>query len=110
MVMKVHSNALYLSKKQAQNRARGCIYLGNKYNDKFNGPLHIVSTILCNVMAATVKATLSALFKNAEKVAPFCIVLQELRHPQLATPIQVDNSTANGQGKARPVYNILEAR
>eukprot|EP00957_Ditylum_brightwellii_P171310 13041067-Ditylum_brightwellii.AAC.1 len=46
-------------------------------------------------MASVVEAELGALFENAKEVAPLQVALQESDHPQLATPIQVDNSTAN---------------
>eukprot|EP00957_Ditylum_brightwellii_P161634 12306390-Ditylum_brightwellii.AAC.1 len=48
MVLKVHSDASYLSEKEACSRAGGYFFLGNRHNNKFKGPLHILSTIIRN--------------------------------------------------------------
>jgi len=48
------------------------------------------------VLASTAKAELGALFLNAKHACPLHIALQELGHLQPATPIQTDNTTANG--------------
>ncbi|GAX13378.1 hypothetical protein FisN_8Lu415 [Fistulifera solaris] len=42
------------------------------------------------------KAKLGALFLNAQNACPLRIALEEMGHPQPATPIQTDNSTAAG--------------
>jgi len=47
-------------------------------------------------MASAAKAKLGALFLNAQHACPLCITLEELGHPQPATPLQTDNSTASG--------------
>eukprot|EP00957_Ditylum_brightwellii_P190942 14539103-Ditylum_brightwellii.AAC.1 len=47
-------------------------------------------------MALAAEAELGALFVNAKEAAALRVTLEELRHLQPATPIQVDNSTAYG--------------
>jgi len=49
-----------------------------------------------SVLASTTKAEVGALFHNAQDGAMICTMLEELGHPQPATPIQTDNEIANG--------------
>jgi hypothetical protein len=46
-------------------------------------------------MLSTVEAELGALFINAKTAIAMRHALDELGHPQLPTPIQTDNKTAN---------------
>jgi hypothetical protein len=48
------------------------------------------------VVSSAAKAELAALFHNGKEACPLRITLEELGHPQPATPIQTDNSTAYG--------------
>eukprot|EP00957_Ditylum_brightwellii_P111265 8484421-Ditylum_brightwellii.AAC.1 len=96
MLLTVHSDALYLSVPEAQSRAGGYFFLGSETDDHMNGPLLIVSTILCNMMALAVEAKLGALFENAKEAVALQVTLEELGYLQPAIPIQVDNSTAYG--------------
>ena len=61
-----------------------------------NGAILNISTIIRNVMASAAEAELAALFTNAKEAAVIRNTLEEMGHPQPATPIQVDNSTADG--------------
>ena len=63
---------------------------------KLNGAIHIVSTILSNVMASATEAEVGALFHNAQDACQLRTALQFLGHPQPPTPIQTDNSCAEG--------------
>eukprot|EP00957_Ditylum_brightwellii_P135654 10344744-Ditylum_brightwellii.AAC.1 len=47
-------------------------------------------------MASAAEAELGALFVNAKEAVALWVTLEELRHLQPATPIQVDSSTAYG--------------
>ena len=47
-------------------------------------------------MSSTVEAELGALFINCKLAVPARKTLEELGHPQPKTPMQTDNSTANG--------------
>eukprot|EP00957_Ditylum_brightwellii_P138848 10583854-Ditylum_brightwellii.AAC.1 len=47
-------------------------------------------------MASVAEAELGALFENAKEVVSLRTTLIELGHQQPATPIQLDNSTAQG--------------
>ena len=47
-------------------------------------------------MSSAVEAELGALFINAKEAVHMRRILQEMGHPQPRTPIQTDNSTAEG--------------
>ena len=47
-------------------------------------------------MASAAEAEVGALFANAQLAAPLRVTLEELGHPQPATPMKTDNSAANG--------------
>ena len=104
MILHIHSDASYLSESEARSRAGGFFYMSNHYdpNDtdapppKINGAIHIVSTILSNVMASATEAEVGALFHNAQDACQLRNTLEYLGHPQPATPIQTDNSCAEG--------------
>ena len=98
MVLKIHSDASYLSERQGRSRAGGHYYLGNKDDqaDPPNGPILNTTGILANVMSAASEAEAAALFTNMKEGAIQRIALEEMQWPQPPTPITVDNSTAAG--------------
>eukprot|EP00957_Ditylum_brightwellii_P187854 14302844-Ditylum_brightwellii.AAC.1 len=95
MILRVHSDASYLSKPKACSRAGGHFYLGNIQPHHMNGPVLVLSQILRNVMASVAEVELDALLENAKELVALRTALQELGHQQPATPIQVDNSVAH---------------
>eukprot|EP00957_Ditylum_brightwellii_P122520 9343331-Ditylum_brightwellii.AAC.1 len=68
--------------------------MGNRHDNQFNCPVHIIVVILCNVMASAAESELGTLFENAKDTAPMCVALTVMGHPKPPTPIQVDNFTA----------------
>ena len=59
-----------------------------------NGAIHVLSTILKNVMASASEAELGALFLNAREAATIRTTLVELGHPQPPNQIITDNKCA----------------
>ena len=97
MVLAIHSDASYLSKRDARSRAGGHHFMSNnEENPPNNGAVLNVSQIFRNVMSSAAEAKLGALFINAKTSVPTRMTLLELGHPQPRTPIQTDNSTAYG--------------
>ncbi len=47
-------------------------------------------------MSLAAEAELGALYLNAREAVYLCQILTEMGHPQPRTPIQTDNSTADG--------------
>jgi hypothetical protein len=101
MILALNSDASYLSVPKARSRAAGYFFLTNKcatpttaYTS--NGAVHVLCQIMREVLSSAAEAELGALFHNGKEACPLCITLTELGHPQPATPISTDNSTATG--------------
>jgi hypothetical protein len=99
MILKIHSDASYLAEPKASSRGGGHYYLGNKPSstpEPEQGPLLNRSNVIHNVMGSAAEAEVGALYDNLREAVPLRNTLQEMGHPQPQTPVQVDNSTANG--------------
>ena len=96
MILAVHRDAGYCDKKM-QSRAGGHIFLSN--NNKFppnNCAILTVATIIKAVMSWAAEAELGALYLNPKEVAYLQQILAEMGHPQPQTPIQTNNTMAEG--------------
>ena len=51
---------------------------------------------MSNKMGSATEAKIEAAYINIQEAVPIINLLLELGHPQLATPIQVDNTTSDG--------------
>eukprot|EP00804_Cyclotella_cryptica_P004433 CCRYP_006852-RB/>CCRYP_006852-RB protein AED:0.14 eAED:0.09 QI:0/-1/0/1/-1/1/1/0/489 len=100
MVLNIHSDASYLSVRDAKSRAAGIFFLGSipKNNEpiRLNRAIAVLCTILKFVAASAADAELGALFLNAKEAKIMRLTLKELGHPQPSTPIHCDNSTTVG--------------
>ena len=98
MILKVHSDASYLSEPKAKSRYGGHYYLGTKpiCTTTINGAIHNTASILKNVVSSASEAEYGALFMNAKAAVSLRQALQDMGHKQPPTPIQTDNDTANG--------------
>lgn len=61
-----------------------------------NGAVLNIAEIIKNVMSSAAEAELGAQFINARKAVEIRKILDEIGHPQPPTPMQRDNSTADG--------------
>jgi hypothetical protein len=69
MVLNIHSDASYLSERQAKSRAGGLFYMGSNAdtaNKLTNGAILIISTVLKHVMSSTEEVEIGAVFINAK--------------------------------------------
>eukprot|EP00978_Attheya_sp_CCMP212_P016491 scaffold43259_cov66-Attheya_sp.AAC.4 len=99
MILRIHSDASYLSEAFARSRAGGFFYLGSNNIDgtqPINGAIHILCHILRNVISSAAEAECGALFLTAKEGKVDCTTLVEMGHPQPSTPIQIDNTTTLG--------------
>jgi hypothetical protein len=105
MILQIHSNASYLSEAKARSRAGGIHFLGNKLPETIhpddpppplNGAVHIVNIIMRNALASATEAEVGAYFHNAQDATTLRTALEFMGWPQPATPIQTDNSCADG--------------
>ena len=108
MLYKIDSDAAYLVCPEAQSRAGGYHYLGNKDDNLFNGPIYVLAKIIKNVMASAAEAEVAGLFMNAQHAVPIQLTLEDMRHKQPPTPLQTDNKTA--QGILSVVYKIKRSK
>ena len=101
MLLAVESDASYLSVVKGRSRAAGYFYLTNKQTTpsadfKPNGAVHVLCHIMREVLSSAAEAELGALFHNGKEACPLRIALEEMGHPQPATPMATDNNTASG--------------
>ena len=105
MILAVHSDASYLSEPKARSRAGGHFFLSTSANvPPNNGAILNIAHIIKHVMSSATETELAALYIMAREAVYIRIILGELGHKQPATPIQTDNSMANGvlNGKIQP--------
>ena len=101
MLLAIESDASYLSVTKGRSRAAGFFFLTNHRATsadafKSNGAVHILCHIMREVLSSAAEAELGALFHNGKEACPLRIALEEMGHPQPATPITTDNNTASG--------------
>ncbi len=97
MVLARHSDALYLSKGNAQSRAGGHFFMSSDVEvPPNNGAVSTISQIIKAVMSLAEEARVGALFINCCEAGPARHVLKFLGHQQPSTPMQTDNAIAFG--------------
>ena len=97
MILKIKSDASYLSRPNSGSVAGGFHYCGNRNDDIICGVLFAMSSSIPTVCAAASEAEYAALFINAQHGAWERTVLAALRYPQTTpTLIETDNKTAEG--------------
>ena len=97
MVLAVHSDASYLSEREARSRVGGHFLLSkDEPIPPDNGAILTVSTIIKAVMTSAAEAELGGLFINSREAIHIRNILHAMGHEQPRTPIQTDNSTAEG--------------
>jgi hypothetical protein len=96
MILHIHSDASYLSVSNARSRLGGLFFLDNKSpkNDKLNGSILNVTSVIKNVVASAAESEVGACFQNTQSGAPLRVTLTEFGHSQPPTPLRIDNSTA----------------
>ena len=97
MTLAIHSDAGYLNEENARSRAGGHHFLSEDvpYPEN-NGAIYNEASIIKAVMSSASEAELGALYMNARKGVEIRNMLEEMGHPQPPTPVQTDNSTADG--------------
>jgi hypothetical protein len=69
MILNIHSDAYYLSEREAKSRAGGFFYMGSNAdtaNKLTNGAILIISTFIKHVMSSAAEAEIGAVFINAK--------------------------------------------
>ncbi len=90
MVLAIHSDASYLSKPKACSRAGGHMFMASDDEiPKNNGAVLNILQIIHALMSSAAEAELGTLFINAKAAVSMRQTLEELRHPQPWTLIQM---------------------
>jgi hypothetical protein len=97
MILAAHSDASFLSESKARSRAGAHIFLSNNNPiPQSNGPVLSIMAVLRSVYGSVTEVELAALYKCATEMVPLRNALEEMGWKQPRSPIQVDNSTAEG--------------
>ncbi len=105
MILAAHSDASYLSEPQGRSRAGGHFFLSSNAEIPPNiGVVLNIAHIIKHVMSSATEAELRALYIMAREAIYIRIILEEMGHKQPPTPLQTDNSMADGvvNGKIQP--------
>jgi hypothetical protein len=106
MILNAHSAAGYLNKKNGRSRAGGHYFLSNNNDPPHNnGAILTNATIIKAVMSSAAEAELGALYLNAKEAIYLRQIFHEMGHPQPHTPIQTDNTMAEGVIKKKISQN-----
>jgi hypothetical protein len=98
MMLNIHSDAGYLNKPKARSRSGGHFFMSSTPKNgvqQHNGSILTLSAIPRMVVASAAEAETGALFLNAKEGVNIRNILKEMGHPQPATPMQTDNTTAH---------------
>jgi hypothetical protein len=79
MILNVHSDASYLSEREAKSRTGGFFYMvsnTDKDNILTNGAILMISTVLKHVMSSAAEAEIGAVFLNVKEGAVLCTTLE----------------------------------
>jgi len=101
MCLHIDSDAAYLVMPGAKSRIAGYYYLSSRSSpssthkqNPLNGAILVECKTLRHVVASAAESETGGLFHNAQTGIPIRITLEEMNHPQPATPLKTDNSTA----------------
>eukprot|EP00957_Ditylum_brightwellii_P000716 56185-Ditylum_brightwellii.AAC.2 len=101
MILYIHNNAAYMVLPEAQLRVGGYFYLSNKPIAKNiadvpnNGAIHNECSTIYDVMGLAAEAEVGGLYANCQQGEEVWTALTEMGHPQPATIVITDNSTAD---------------
>jgi hypothetical protein len=97
MILAIHSDTGYCNQKNARSQAGGHFLLSNNKKIPPNsGAILTNATIIKAVMSSAAQAKLGALNLNAKEAVYLQHILSKMGHPQPKTPIQTNNTTAEG--------------
>lgn len=97
MVLASHSDVGYLNESNTRSRAGDHHFLSkNVCCPPNNGTILNVAEIIKQVMSSASEVELGAFYINGGKAVKLPMILEEMGHLQPLTPMQTDNSTAEG--------------
>ena len=94
MILHIESDGAHLTAPKERSRAGGYHYLGNKHDDMFNAPFHVLTKVMKHVTASAEETELGAICANAREGTIFRQALHGMGHTQKSTPITTNATTA----------------
>ena len=95
MQLHIDLDAAYLVLPNARSRIAGYFQFPSIHTD-VNGAILVECKGLKHVVSSAAEAEMSGIFYNAQTAVPIHRILEGIGHPQNATKIETDNSTALG--------------
>ena len=97
MILAAHSDAGFHNESKGRSQALAHIFLSedNPISCR-NGPVLSIAQVVNFVMNSAAESKLGAIYITAQKMVPMRQTLIEMGWPQPPTPIQTDNTTAEG--------------
>ena len=95
MQLHIDSDAAYLVLPKARSHIAGYFQFPSIHTD-INGAILVECKGLKHVVSSAAEAEMSGIFHNAQTAVPIRRILEGLGHPQKATRIKTDNTTALG--------------
>ena len=96
MILKIHTDASYLSEYGARSCVGGYFFLGDKDTaTDINGVIAIECSILHNIVSSAAESELGGVFTNGRRACSMRTSLNKMEHVQPATPIYTDNTKAD---------------
>jgi hypothetical protein len=99
LILHIHSDAACVNETKARSHVGGHHFLGDRaspINQPNNPAILNIAKILKHAVSSTAEAEVWATFLNGKEAVVVRTTLAEMGHLQPATPMQVNNSTANG--------------
>ena len=97
MVLTVHADAIFHNASKGRSRTGAHTVFAEDYPfQRWNGAILTIAKIIKFVMTSAAEAELGALFTTAQKTVALRNTLIEMGWPQPPSPIQTDNTTAEG--------------
>ena len=97
MILVAHSDAGFHNESKGRSRVGAHIFFSKDDSiSRWNGPALSIAQVIKFVMTSAAEAKLGALYITAQKMVPMRQTLIEMGWPQPPTPIQTDNTTAEG--------------
>jgi hypothetical protein len=101
MQLKIATDSSYLSETKSRSHDGGYHYLSNLRPARLilpedplpmmNGPVHVHCSIMPMIVSLAAEAETGGAYYNGKDAVPLRIALEEMGHPQPATPIECDN-------------------
>jgi hypothetical protein len=100
MILRIQSDASYISNPKAKSRGKGYFYLSNNTDSptdaQHNRPIYCFCQVLKNALSSAAEAEMSAMFENVMQGIIIRTILAHLNHKQPPTTVRTDNLTSLG--------------